>query len=477
MSDATHSFVQHLADIVGRNHVLTDPEAQAPWLTDWRKQYTGRALAIVLPGNTNEVAQLVRACADRRIPIVPQGGNTGLVGGGTPGPEGNAVVISLRRMNRVREVDTTDNTISAEAGCVLLSLQEAAAEAGRLFPLTLPSEGSCTLGGNLSTNAGGTGVLRYGNARELCLGLEAVMPDGEIIGARPDGGVRALRKDNTGYDLKDLLIGAEGTLGIITAATMRLWPMPRTRLTAMAAIDSPRAALQLLALAQVRLGEGLTAFELMPDIAIGLVERHFQRRSPFTTRYPYAVLLELSGREDEGAAMERFETLFQEALEEDLIRDAVIAQSIAQSREMWDLRELMSQAQSAEGPNVKHDVSVPVARLADYIAKAGARIEAAWPGARIVCFGHVGDGNLHYNVWGPIGSDAKQFLHDQHEAVNRVVHDCVAEYGGSISAEHGLGQLKREEIRRYKPAHELALMAAIKGAIDPLGIMNPGKVL
>ena len=473
----TATLIPALTDIVGARHVLTDPAAQAAHLTDWRKRYTGTAAAIVFPETTEQVARLVRLAADRRVPLVPQGGNTGLVGGATPDTSGNAVVVCLRRMNRVRAIDTTDNTITAEAGCVLVAVREAAEAAGRLFPLSLPSEGSCTLGGNLSTNAGGTGVLRFGNARELCLGIEAVTPAGDIIGASPDGRVRALRKDNTGYDLKDLLIGAEGTLGIITAATMKLWPLPRTQLTTMVGLDSPRAALQLLALAQVRLGEQLTAFELMPDAALALVERHFERRSPFAARHPYAVLLEVSSRAAAAEVTEAFEALLGAALAEGLIADAVIAQSGTQTRDMWALRELMSEAQAAEGPNVKHDVAVPVARIADFMATAAGRIEAAYPGARIVAFGHVGDGNLHYNVWGPAGSDAKKFLHEQHHAVNLLVHDCVAEYGGSISAEHGLGQLKREENRRYRPAQELAMMAALKNAIDPLGIMNPGKVL
>jgi FAD/FMN-containing dehydrogenase len=465
-----------LAAIVGSGHVLTDAGAQAPFLTDWRKQYTGSALAVVLPSRTEEVARIVHWCADRRLPIVPQGGNTGLVGGATPDNSGRAVVIATRRLNRVRAVDLTDNSITAEAGVLLVALQEAAHNAGRLFPLSLASEGSCTIGGNLSSNAGGTGVLRYGNARELCLGIEAVTAQGEIIGAGADGRVRGLRKDNTGYDLKNLFIGAEGTLGIITAATMRLYPQPRARITTLAAVPSPRVALQLLTLAQGLLGESLTAFELVSDLALTLVERHFGRRSPFDRRHAHAVLIEISDREDEAHATRALESLMQEAMRQKLIVDAVIAQSLQQSREFWQLREFISEAQAAEGRNIKHDIAVPVSRIADFIESTDARLKSAFPGCVLITFGHLGDGNLHYNVAAPAGVEPHAFDKNK-DAVNLIVHDSVAEHGGSISAEHGLGQLKREEIKRYKPAQELAMMRAIKAAIDPLGIMNPGKVL
>ena len=470
-------LIAALARVVGAAHVLTEDVDVSPYLVDWRKRYIGTARAVVRPGSTAEVAALVQLCDASATAIVPQGGNTGLVGGGTPDSSGGAIVLSTTRMNAIRAIDTINDTITVEAGCVLASVQTAAHQAERLLPLSLAAEGSCTIGGNLSTNAGGTGVLRYGNARELCLGIEAVLPNGQVVSS-----LRGLRKDNTGYDWKDLLIGAEGTLGVVTAAVMKLFPLPHAQITALAAVASPRHALALLGLAKSRCGAGLTAFELISDFALSLVERHFPaHRSPFSGRHPYSVLLELSDHEDEAHARALFERLMQEALDAGLVVDAVVAESIAQSRQIWELRELISEAQAAEGRNIKHDISVPISRIADFIETTDAALTAAHPALRMVTFGHLGDGNLHYNVSPPANamsseSDEAAFLTGQ-GAINRLVHDAVAAHGGSISAEHGIGQLKRAELTRYKSAAELDLMRAIKMALDPRGIMNPGKIL
>jgi FAD/FMN-containing dehydrogenase len=470
------SLVDQLGRIVGANHATHDAAELAPYLTDWRRSYHGHALAVVSPATTGEVAAVVAACAASGTPIVPQGGNTGLVGGATPDPSGRAVVLSTRRLRAIRAVDPVGNTITAEAGVVLANVQQAAQQAQRLFPLSLASEGSCTLGGNLSTNAGGTAVLRYGNARELCLALEVVLPDGRVIGSR-DGVLPGLRKDNTGYDLRNLFIGAEGTLGIITAATMRLYPLPRARVTALAGLASPRAALELLAQALARSGPALTTFEMVCDSAIRLVERHFpKQRWPLAERYPYGVLLELSVHDDEAHGRAVMEQLLAGALVSGLIGDAVVAQSVAQGRELWALRENISEAQSLEGANIKHDISVPIARIAEFVESTDAALYKAFPGVELINFGHLGDGNLHYNV-SAATAEAREALQKQRPAVNLLVHDAVHAVGGSISAEHGLGQLKRDEIRRYKSPIDLAVMASIKRALDPNNLMNPGKVL
>jgi FAD/FMN-containing dehydrogenase len=455
---------------IGR--VLTAPADTAPFLVDWRRRYHGAARAVVQPGNVDEVAALVRWCAAERVPIVPQGGNTGLTGGSVPDGSGDAVVLSLARMNRVRAIDTVNNTLTVEAGTVLAAVQAAAREAGRLFPLSLAAEGSCTIGGNLSTNAGGTAVLRYGNTRELCLGLEVVTPAGEVW-----NGLRGLRKDNTGYDLRDLYIGAEGTLGVITAATMKLFPLPAARVTAIAALASPHDALRLLELAQRLLGPALTGFEMMSDLCLTLVARHFPDcASPFPDVHPYYVLLESSDAESEDHAAERFDALMEQALEAGLIADAAIAQSIAQSRRFWQLRENISEAQAAEGKNIKHDISVPISAIGRFVEATDAAIAARFPGVRMVVFGHLGDGNLHYNVSPPPGMREDTFLALQ-PAMHELVHDAVAAAGGSISAEHGIGVLRRDELLRYKSPVELALMRTLKQALDPLGLMNPGKLL
>ena len=465
-------FLAACRTAIGAAHVLTDAADTAGYLTDQRGRYTGRALAVLRPADTAEVAALVQLCAYHGIPLVPQGGNTGLVLGSVPDQQGNAVVLSLRRLNRIRAVDPVNNTMTVEAGCVLQHLQEQAAAVDRLFPLSLAAEGSCTIGGNLSTNAGGTGVLRYGNTRELCLGLEVVTAAGEIMSS-----LKGLRKDNTGYDLRDLFIGAEGTLGIITAAVVKLFPQPRAQLTALVALQSPAQALQLLLQAQARCGSALTGFELMSHFCLQLVCKHFpDQRLPFSQRHPQYVLLELSDNESEGHARAIFETLIGEALEQGLVDDAVIAASLAQSRALWRLRESISMAQAHEGKNIKHDISVPISRIAEFMEVTDTLVQQAAPGCRMVSFGHLGDGNLHYNVSPPAGVPDADFLARQGD-INRVVHDSVDRFGGSISAEHGLGALKREEILRYKSPVELRLMRAIKQALDPQQLINPGKVL
>ena len=453
-----------------------DADALAPFLTDWRRRYVGRALAAALPDSTEDVAAVVRWCAEHRIDVVPQGGNTSLAGAATPDESGRSVVLSLARMKRIRKVDTVNNTLTVEAGCTLAQVHEAAHAAQRLFPLSLASEGSCTIGGNLSTNAGGVAVLRYGNARELCLGLEVVTAAGEVW-----PGLRGLRKDNTGYDLRDLFIGAEGTLGVITAATLKLYPQPAAQITAMAAVEGPRAALRLLGMAQSMLGASLTAFELISDLCMELVLQHFpDSRSPFAQPSPCYVLLETSDSEGEGHANAVFGKLMERALEAGVVLDAVVAASGTQCRALWALRELISEAQALDGKNIKHDISVPISSIADFIEQTGAQLAQHFAGARVVMFGHLGDGNLHYNVSPAAGRGGPQheaeFLAQQ-PAINRLVHDAAIVFGGSISAEHGLGQLRRDEAARYKSPVELALMHKVKQALDPLGIMNPGKVL
>ncbi|AKJ68577.1 hydroxyacid dehydrogenase [Pandoraea thiooxydans] len=470
MSDA--EFLSECAAIVGDSHLLCQDIDTAPYLTDWRRRYTGRALAVVLPTDTAQTAAVVRACNRHGVAIVPQGGNTGLVGGATPCEPGRQIVLSLRRLNRIRDIDLDNHTLTAEAGCILQHVQNAAHDAGRLFPLSLAAEGSCTLGGNLATNAGGTAVLRYGNARELCLGLEVVTAQGEVW-----DGLRGLRKDNTGYDLRDLFIGSEGTLGIITAATVKLFPQPRARMTALAAVSSPRAAVTLLGMAQEQAGPLLTGFELMSDFCLRLVQSHFPAlRYPFATPQPYMVLLELSDNESEAHARGLLESILEASLERGVVDDALVAENMRQSHAFWHLRESIPLAQAQEGLNIKHDIAVPVSRIAAFIEATDPLIQRDFPGARMVTFGHLGDGNLHYNVQAPEGGDPKHFL--QHEAaINRLVFDSVLAQQGSISAEHGLGRLKRNAIERYKSQVEIGLMRALKASLDPNGVLNPGKVL
>ncbi|HJV80790.1 FAD-binding oxidoreductase [Noviherbaspirillum sp.] len=467
-----NDFLQQCRDAIGAAYVLTDAADTAGYLTDWRRRFTGKALAVIKPGSTEEVATVVRLCAQFQVPIVPQGGNTGLVLGSVPDESGSAIVLSLARLNKIRAIDTINNTMTVESGCILEQVQNAAADADRLFPLSLAAEGSCTIGGNLSTNAGGTGVLRYGNSRELCLGLEVVTPQGEVW-----SGLRGLRKDNTGYDLRDLFIGAEGTLGVITAAVLKLFPQPKAQLTALAAMQSPDDALRLLSMAQEKCGAMLTGFELMSDFCLRLVSKHFpQLRLPFPQNYPQYVLLELSDNESEEHANAMLEDLITDALEQTIIQDAAVASSIAQSKALWSLREHIPLAQAEEGKNIKHDISVPISRIGDFIRVTDVELEKNFLGCRMVTFGHLGDGNLHYNVSPPEHGCPDAFIAHQTE-INRVVHDSVHRFGGSISAEHGLGALKRNEIVQYKSEVEMRLMRTIKQALDPLGLMNPGKVV
>ena len=465
-------FLEQCRHAIGSNYVITEPVDMAVFLTDWRRRFTGKALAVLKPANTDEVATLVCLCNQFGVPVVPQGGNTGLVLGSVPDLSGNAVVLSLARLNRIRATDVINNTMTVEAGCILQTVQMAALDVDRLFPLSLAAEGSCTIGGNLATNAGGTAVLRYGNMRDLCLGLEVVTAQGDVW-----DGLRGLRKDNTGFDLRDLFIGAEGTLGIITAAILKVFPQPKARLTAMAALHDPAAALRLLSLAQTHCGASLTGFELMSDFCLQLVTRHFPHmHCPFAQPSAQYVLVELSDNESVEHAEMLLEKLFTDALEREIIHDAVVASSIAQSRALWQLREHVPLAQAEEGKNIKHDVSVPISRIGDFIADTDALLQQAFPGCRMVTFGHLGDGNLHYNVSPPEGDSGDALITRQSE-INRLVHDSVDQFGGSISAEHGLGALKRDEVRRYKSPIEMRLMERIKAALDPLNLMNPGKVI
>jgi len=464
-------LIRTLADLLGADQVLTSAADMSAYLADWRGRYRGAATCVVRPASTAAVAAVVRACAEAAMPIVPQGGNTGLCGAATPAGDGHAVVVSLTRLNRVRQIDTANNTMTVEAGCVLATLQAAAAQAGRLFPLSLAAEGSCQIGGNLSTNAGGVQVLRYGNARDLTLGLEVVLASGEIW-----DGLRGLRKDNTGYDLKHLFIGAEGTLGIITAAVLKLFPLPRANATAWLAIASPAAAVRLLADLQARFASTLTACELVSDVALGLVRQHIPGPHPALSASPWHLLIELSAGGDEGELREALGALLAEALASGTISDAVLAQSGEQARRLWAMRENIGEAQRIDGLSIKHDVSVPISRIPEFVERADQALTEAFPGLRIVAFGHIGDGNLHYNQSQAAAGLNAAFLAAQ-PTVNRIVHDLVDELGGSISAEHGIGQLKRDELLRHKSPVEIEMMRAIKRVLDPQGLMNPGKVL
>ena len=469
------AFLDRLRHIVGAANVLTEGDLIA-WEQDWRRRVHGKALAVVRPANTQEVAAVVRACADENISIVPQGGNTGLSVGSTPDESGTQVVLSLTRMNAVRHIDHDNLTMTVDAGCILQSLKEAADKEDFLFPLSLAAEGSCTIGGNLGTNAGGTQVVRYGNTRDLCLGLEVVTPEGEIW-----DGLKGLRKDNTGYDLRDLFIGSEGTLGVITGATMKLYPKPAAQLTAWAAVPSMPAAVRLLGLAHRQLGAGLTGFEVMGQFALSFVSRHMpQLRIPFTDmkdEAPYCVLLENSDSESEQHARERFEQLLELALEDGCVVDAVVAESLAQANELWHIRESIPLAQAEEGPNIKHDISVAASRIPDYVEYTDAMLQRELPGVRIVNFGHLGDGNLHYNVQAPSEGDPKAFMLEHEDRVNHLVYESVAKFGGSFSAEHGVGGLKVDKLQKYQSPVALKMMRAVKNALDPQGIMNPGRVL
>jgi FAD/FMN-containing dehydrogenase len=470
--DATkrETLVAGLQNIVGERHVLTDPALFAGALIEPRKLYKGQALALVRPGSTKEVADVAAFCNEVRTPIVPQGGNTGLVGGQTPDLSGEAIIVSTQRLRAIREVDTDSNVMICESGVTLGEAQAAALAADRLFPLSLASEGTCTIGGNISTNAGGLNVIAYGNTRDLVTGVEAVLADGRIVNA-----LSKLRKDNTGYDVKSLFIGAEGTLGIITAASLRLFPNPRAQATALVGLKSPEDALKLLRLAHEGLGAAITSFELISRNAYDIGIRHGGARAPLQGAHDWYVLIEASSQSPNGLD-EAFANALEAALETGVIEDASIAASLEQRADFWQLRECLSDAQSKEGGSIKHDVSVAVGLVPTLIREATPAVEAFLPGARVVAFGHLGDGNIHFNVSQPTGADKQAFL-DRWDPMNEIVHGIVARLGGSYSAEHGVGQLKRGLLARWKDPATLSVMRQIKAALDPNGVMNPGKVL
>ena len=463
--------LEALARIVGDAHVLTDPQVIASHLEEPRGLYRGKALALVRPADAREVAAVVAYCNQARLALTPQGGNTGLVGGQTPDDSGREIVLSLRRLNRIREIDPLADAMIVEAGVTLAEAQAAALGADRLFPLSLASEGSCTIGGNLSTNAGGVAVLAYGNTRDLTTGIEVVLADGRIVET-----LSKLRKDNTGYDLKNLFIGAEGTLGIITAAALKLFPRPRSRATAFIGLADPSSALALLRLARERIGQGVTSFELMPRIGVefSLAYRSLLR-DPLAQRHAWYVLIEIASQ-IEGGLDDAMTDFLGAALELGLIEDASLAASLDQRDAFWAIREDLSDAQKPQGGSIKHDVSVPVGAVPTFIAEASTAVEAFMPDARVVAFGHLGDGNIHFNVSQPVGADKDAFL-AQWSAMNAVVHDIVARHSGSISAEHGIGRLKRDLLAHTKNPVALDLMRKLKATLDPNGILNPGKVL
>jgi FAD/FMN-containing dehydrogenase len=466
-------LLDELEALLGPRGFTRDPDSMAPWLGDWRGRYRGRAGALLSPASAAEVQGIVARCAEARVALVPQGGNTSMVGGATPAAGGDALLLSLRRMNSVRSVSGEDNVAVVEAGVILSDLHDAAAAAGRRFPLSLGAKGSATVGGLVSTNAGGTQVLRFGPMRSLVLGLEAVLPDGSLL-----EGLSALRKDNRGYDLKQLLIGAEGTLGIVTAASLRLVAAPGSRSVAWVGLDSPSAALALLRRLEARLGEAVESFELVPADALGLVLAGIAgTRAPLAGEHRWHVLVESVAPEGARDAGEALQEALGAALEEGLAEDAVVAASEAQAAALWRLRESIAEAERLQGPAVKHDVSVPVSAMPGFIALGRAAVEARFEGARVVAFGHLGDGNVHFNVQPPAGAAAEAWLEAQAEAVTRLVHDLVGEAGGSISAEHGIGQAKLAELVRTADPARLTALRAIKQALDPAGIMNPGKLI
>ena len=467
-SPLSPELIARFRKIVGNKYAVTDAADIAPYVTEERDLFHGRSPLVLRPGSTAEVSAICKLASEHRLALVPQGGNTGLVGGQTP--HHGEVVISMRRMDKIRDIDTASNTMTCEAGVVLQVAQQHASELDRLFPLSLGAEGSCTIGGNLSTNAGGTTALAYGVAREMALGLEVVLADGRIL-----NGLSKLKKDNTGYDLRNLFIGAEGTLGIITAATLKLFPKPHAVETAFVALRSPAAALKLLSISQNEAAGTLTSFELLSDIAVDFSVRHgIDIRNPLVSKHPWYVLMELSSPRDDARAA--LESILAQGMEQAIVDDAAIAANLAQRMAFWKLRDETSAAQKPEGGSIKHDISVPVAAVPDFIEQANAAVMKLIPGARPVPFGHLGDGNIHYNVSQPVGGDPAEFLARWHE-VNAVVFDVVLRMGGSISAEHGIGVLKRNELPQVKDKVAIELMRSIKAMLDPLGIMNPGKVL
>jgi len=471
-------FVDRLRTIVGDKGLITDERDKHPFLTDWRENYLGKALAIVRPATTEEVSAVVKLCAAEAVAVVPQGGNTGMSGGATPQEDGREIVLSLTRMNRILEIDKVGYTMTVEAGVVLKTIQDAAADADRLFPLSLGAEGSCTIGGNLSTNAGGVQVLHYGNARQLVLGLEVVQPNGDIW-----NGLRALKKDNTGYDLRDLYLGAEGTLGIITKAILKLWPKPKDNATSWSAVPSPQAAVELLSGAYAASEDNVTSCELMGRQGIDLVLHHIPGTTdPLADKHDWYVLMEWSStrppREGDNSATlrDKMEAYLGEAMEKGLVLDAVIAQTEAQSKALWALRENHTEASKQEGPSIKHDISVAVSKIPPFVPEGLAAMKKALPGCRPLVFGHVGDGNLHFNCQAPAGWTKPQFA-PYVEPISGAIYDLVTAYGGSISAEHGIGRIKLEELAHYRSQTELDVMRQLKRALDPHNIMNPGKVI
>ncbi|RTL75769.1 MAG: FAD-binding oxidoreductase [Bradyrhizobiaceae bacterium] len=468
LSPLSAELLARFRAIVGDKHAIMEGDEKAPYLVEERGLYQGHSPLILRPGTTGEVAAICKLATETRTPLVPQGGNTGLVGGQIP--HHGEILLSLRRLDKVREVDPSSNTMICESGVILANAHVAAEKAERIFPLWLGSEGSCTIGGNLSTNAGGIAALSYGVARDLVLGLEVVLADGRIL-----NGLSKLKKDNTGYDLRNLFIGAEGTLGIITAAVLKLMPKPRTVETAFVGLASPEAALKLLNLSQAFAGSALTSFELIADIAVQFALRHGPGlRAPLSESHPWYVLMEISSPRDDARML--IENTLEAAMEAGLVDDAVIASSLDQRQAFWTLREVISPAQKPEGGSIKHDVSVPVAAVPQFIAEADAAVTKLIPGARPVAFGHLGDGNIHYNVSQPVDADKAAFVARWHE-VNDTVHAIVRKHGGSISAEHGIGLLKRDELPHVKDPVALDLMRALKHTLDPLNILNPGKVV
>ncbi len=466
-------LITRLGEVVGAEHALIDPDQQLPYLREMRDLYFGKSPLVLRPSTVEQVSRILALCNEARVGVVPQAGNTGLVGGQVPWERGDEVVLSIARLRKVRDVDAPGYNMTVEAGLTLSECQAEAEKAGRYFPLSLPSEGSCRIGGNIGTNAGGVGVLAYGNTRQLILGLEVVLADGRIV-----PGLKSLKKDNTGYDLRDLFIGSEGTLGIVTAAVLKLFPKPAEKATAFIALPQLDSALALFELAHETSLTNLTAFEFLSHEGLEMLCRNFPpNRIPFGERHPWYVLMEVSGARADGQAGRELEAILTEAAENGVVTDAVIAASLSQAGDFWKLRELMSEAQKPEGGSAKHDVSVPIARVPEFIKRANVIVERVCPGARPVPFGHFGDGNIHYNISQPIGGDRNTFVTKTAHDINAAVHDLVHEMTGSISAEHGIGRSKRDELTRFKSPVELELMRGIKAAFDPKGILNPGKVL
>ena len=468
-----NGLIEQFSEILGKEFVLTQDQDKDPYLTDWRKRYVGKALAVLLPKTTHEVANIVKLCAANHVSIVPQGGHTGFCGGATPDDSGKQVILNLKRMNQIREIDSANQTMTLEAGCILQTVQEKAAVQDFLFPLSLGAEGSCMIGGNLATNAGGTNVLRYGNTRDLCLGLEVVTAQGEIW-----NGMKGLRKDNTGYDLRDLFIGSEGTLGIITAAVMKLYPLPTSQWTTLVATEDISSTIALLNLFQKRATSLLTGFEMMTQESLALNEKHFpQMANPLKGNPPFTILIELSDHESEEHVRKLLETVLEEAFAVGLISDAVIASNLSQANAFWHMREHITLAQAEEGANLKHDITIPLSSLDSFIQETDALMRQQYPGVRIINFGHLGDGNLHYNIAPPLGSDPKAFNLTHEKAIHELVYAQVERCQGSISAEHGVGQLKLDGLRAHKGEVAHDLMRTLKRALDPQNILNPHKVV